>query len=179
MNQVSQAFTSGRAGTGQTNITMTGMPAWAVGAAMFTLSLNPLGTGVSTLSNELARAQQISPFARKDGFFDRVADYASDDWDGDGAVAVSADEVANARSLLNALNVSNPEIVAGSDGSICMEWIRQSSTGEKKVYVDVGPKGKVLTFARFGQSSPIEKHFNEYGPDVIDHLRVLFSIYAA
>jgi hypothetical protein len=180
LSPVSQTLTSGRAGTGQTNIAITGAPAWAVGTAIISLSLSPLGTGTSSFANEIVRA--LAPFARdarENSFFDHVADYALDDWDGDGAVAISSDDVANARSLLNTLNVGDPEIVAGSDGSICMEWIRQSPTGENKIYVDVGPKGKVLTFARFGQSSPIEKHFDEYGPDVVDHLRVLFSIYAA
>jgi hypothetical protein len=172
---------SSRHGTGQTGVAISGAPAWALGAAIFTLSLAPLGTGSSALANEIVRAQQIAPFdrsTRKNNFFDEVADYSSDDWDGDGAAAISSTDVTNARSLLSSLNVTDPEIVAGSDGSICMEWIRQSPSGEKKIYVDVGPSGMVLTFARFGDSSPIEKHFDGYGPEVNDHLRVLFSIYS-
>jgi hypothetical protein len=160
---------------------MSGAPAWALGAAIFTLSLAPLGTGGSVLANEIVRTQPICPFdraTRKSSFFDQIGDYSLDDWDGDGASAISSQDASNARTLLNSLNVAEPEIVAGSDGSICMEWIRQSSGGEKKIYVDVGPSGKVLTFARFGSLSPIEKHFDRYGPEVIDHLRVLFSIYS-
>lgn len=182
MPRTAEISPSSRHGTGQSNIAISGAPAWALGAAIFTLSLTPLGTGSSALVNEMVRAQQIAPLvrpARKNDFFDQVADYSFDDWDGDGASAISSTDAANARSLLTLLNVSDPEIVAGSDGSICMEWVRQSPNGEKKIYVDIGPSGKVLTFARFGDSSPIEKHFDEYGPDVGDHLRVLFSIYSA
>ena len=166
--------------TGQSNVAINGAPVWAIGAALITLSLASAGAGTSSLANELVRSRQIAPFdrARREGFFDTVADYASDDWDGDGARAISSRDVEIARALLSSLDVSEPEIVAGSDGSICMEWIRQSPSGEKKIYVDVGPDGKVLTFARFGSSSPIEKHFDEYTPEVDNHLRVLFSVYS-
>jgi hypothetical protein len=180
-NTVAISSPLSRPGTGQTNIAISGAPAWALGAAIFTLSLTPLGTGSSSLVNEMVRAQQIAPFVRntkKRDFFDHVADYALDDWDGDGAKAISFKDASSARSLLDLLNTSEPEIVAGSDGSICMEWIRQSPNGEKKIYVDIGPGGKVLTFARFANSSPIEKHFDQCGPEVSDHLRVLFSIYS-
>ncbi|MDB5610811.1 MAG: hypothetical protein JWP25_7711 [Bradyrhizobium sp.] len=168
-------------GTGHSNVSISG-PIWAIGAAMVTLSLSSLGTGTSALANELVRTQHISPFDRagkKNDFFESIEDYSYDDWDGDGAKAVSPNDVKNARVLLNGLNTSQPEIAAGSDGSICMEWIRQSPTGEKKIYVDVGPDGKILTFARFGASSPIEKHFDQYDPEVDNHLRVLFSVYSA
>lgn len=177
-----QISSSHRYGTGETGVAISGAPMWAISAAIFTLSLTPFGTGSSTLANEIVRTQQISPFdrgTRKSNFFDQISDYAFDDWDGDGATAIASGDLANARSLLNTLGVAAPEIVAGADGSICMEWIRQSPTGEKKIYVDVGPGGKVLTFARFGVSSPIEKHFDHFGPEVADHLRVLFSIYSA
>jgi hypothetical protein len=180
--QAAQISRRGEYGTGHSNVAISGAPVWAISAAIITLSLAPTGSGTSGLANEFVRTQQISPLvrsARKGSFFDSVEDYAFDDWDGDGAKAVSSNDVETAQVLLTALNAPEPEIVAGSDGSICMEWVRQSPTGEKKIYVDVGPDGKVLTFARFGNSSPIEKHFNEYGPDVDNHLRVLFSIYSA
>jgi hypothetical protein len=168
-------------GTGDSAVPITGAPLWALGIAIFTLSLSPLGTGTSALANEFVRTQQIAPLkaAKNGNFFDNVADYSLEDWDGDGSKAIAASDVAIARSLLGALNVPEPETVAGADGSVCMEWIRQSPSGEKSVYVDVGPNGKVLTFARFGESSPIEKHFDQFGPDVEDHLRVLFSVYSA
>jgi hypothetical protein len=182
LSQSAQISRLTRYGTGQSTVAINGAPAWALSAAIFTLGLTPLGTGSSSLANELARTQQILPFdrsARKTSFFDSVSDYAADDWDGDGARAILSQDVLSARALLNVLGVPEPEIAAGSDGSVCMEWIRQSPTGEKKIYVDVGPGGRVLTFARFGAFSPIEKHFDQYGPDVDNHLRVLFSIYLA
>ncbi len=181
MAHFAQKF-SERRGTGQSNVAISGAPIWAVGAAIFTLSLTPFGTGTSALANEIVRTQQIAPSdraARKGSFFDQLDDYGLDDWDGDGATAISSEDAGTARTLLDSLNVAAPDIVAGADGSICMEWIRQSASGEKKIYVDVGPNGKILTFARFGDSSPIEKHFDLYGPDVNDHLRIIFSIYSA
>jgi hypothetical protein len=179
--EAAQISRHGEYATGHSNVAISGAPVWAIGAALITLSLAPTGTGSSAFANELVRSQLIAPFdraARKDGFFDTVGDYASDDWDGDGAKGISAADVKIARELLSTLNISEPEIVAGSDGSICMEWVRQSPSGEKRIYVDVGPDGRVLTFARFGNSSPIEKHFDRYTAEVENHLRVLFSVYS-
>jgi hypothetical protein len=179
--QAAQISRHSEYGTGHSNVAISGAPVWAIGASIITLSLAPIGTGTSALANEFVRFHQISPFDRgtRKSFFESVSDYALDDWDGEGARAILSTDVETAQVLLNALNAPDPEIVAGSDGSICMEWIRQSPTGEKKIYVDVGPDGKILTFARFGSSSPIEKHFDEHGPEVDNHLRVLFSIYSA
>ena len=183
MPHAAQISVHDRHGTGESTIAISGLAImWTLAAANYLLSSGLLGTGTSTVSNKIVRRQHLLPVdstTQRNSFFDHVADYCTHDWDGDGAVAISSDDIASARSLLDALAATDPEIVAGSDGSICMEWIRHSPMGEKKIYVDIGPNGKVLTFARFGESSPIEKHFDQYGPDVIDHLRVLFSIYLA
>ena len=108
-----------------------------------------------------------------------LGDYALDDWDGDGARAVSHKDILLARTLLGRLRTSQPEIAAGSDGSICMEWIRQVRSGERKIYVDIGPRGKILTFAKFEDSPPVEKHFDEYSPEADSHLQALFNRYSS
>ncbi|MDI4231477.1 hypothetical protein OZ411_01440 [Bradyrhizobium sp. Arg237L] len=182
MAQAAQISRHVERGTGHSTVAISGAPVWAIGAAIITLSLAPTGAGTSASGSEFVRTHQITPFeraSRKNSFFDTAADYAFDDWDGDGATAISGADVQTARALLDTLNAPEPEIVAGSDGSICMEWVRQSATGEKKIYVDVGPHGRILTFARFGSSAPIEKHFDEYTAEVDHHLRVLFSVYSA
>ena len=78
-------------------------------------------------------------------------------WDGDDAVAVAKKDLKFARSLLEKVALylpSVPDAAAGTDGSICMEWIANSPVGPKKLFVDVSPDDSVLTFAQIGNFIP-------------------------
>jgi hypothetical protein len=153
-------------------------------AAIVALALMALFDNVSPARANTG-AQNIAalkPFAARSKFFDDLSQYEADDWDGDGAKAIAKQDSKNARSLLEAIGLyetSLPDIVAGADGSICMEWIRQGQDGERKIFVDVGPNGRVLTYVKFGSRSPIEKHFDKFGPSVVEHLQLLFNVFAS
>jgi hypothetical protein len=159
---------------------------WASGFAMLMIGAfsAPAAGGTALGSNTLQNFAALSKFTAPRGkFFDELAQYERDDWDGDGAKPVARTDSDIARRLLDSVapdiaQLTPPDIVAGADGSICMEWIRQGATGQRKMFVDVGPNGRVLTFAKFGSATGIEKHFDQFGPEVLQHLRLMFSVYS-
>jgi hypothetical protein len=153
---------------------------WAIlGLSADALTANPFVLG--TVNATSAQVAAIRSAISKQDFFEGVSAYQTDGWDGDNAVAISGADVKRARSLLDLIagfEPKAPDIAPGQDGSICLEWKRYTSDGEKKIYVDVGPNGRILTYAKLGSFSPIEKHFPSDTAGVIDHLSVMFSIYS-
>jgi hypothetical protein len=102
------------------------------------------------------------------------------DWDGEGADPVDKADLDYARTLLKQVAAQlpfEPDAAAGSDGSICMDWISDTSAGSKKIFIDVAPRGKVLTYLRLGNSKPLEKHFKKNDPTLIVYLRHLFEFF--
>ena len=73
--------------------------------------------------------------------------YSYDDWDLEGARAVSPDVQMWTKSLLRLLHplLPNPDVSPAPTGSLCMEWAR----GADLVWADVEPDGKVLTLTKY------------------------------
>lgn len=102
-------------------------------------------------------------------------------WDGDDAKAVSKQDVKFARALLEQIAPylpGAPDAAPGTDGSICLEWIASGPSGQRKVFVDVTPRDDVLTFARLGETRPIEKHFKKSDPMLVVYLQSVFDFFA-
>jgi len=102
-------------------------------------------------------------------------------WDGDEAEAISEKDLQFTRTLLERLGPylpSAPDTAPGVDGSICMEWIDSGPAGQKKVFVDVTPADKVLTFARLSEARPVEKHFKKSDQGLIVYLQSVFDFFA-
>ncbi len=97
-----------------------------------------------------------------------LEDFGIDDWDGEGARAISADIIHEAARLLGVLpdNVLEPEVAPASDGSICMEW--DSSGGS--LWLDIGPDRTVQTLVTFGALKE-ERRFRLDAPDIEIYLR--------
>jgi len=102
-------------------------------------------------------------------------------WDGEEAKAVSRKDLKFARTLLEQISPylpGSPDAAPGTDGSICMEWIVNGPSGQKKVFIDVTPDDEVLTFARLGEARPVEKHFKKSDKMLIVYLQNVFDFFA-
>jgi hypothetical protein len=111
-----------------------------------------------------------------------VEAFTTANWDGEDAIAIDPRDLKYARELLREIGhhiPTQPDAAPGADGSICMEWIGQSAAGLKKIFVDVGPGDQVLTFARFGKSNPIERHFKKDSTSLVPYLLVLFDSFVS
>jgi hypothetical protein len=73
--------------------------------------------------------------------------YSYDDWDCEGARAITPDVIKWSEHILaNILpNLPNPDASPAHSGSVCMEW----TNGENLVWADVEPNGKLLTLTKF------------------------------
>lgn len=82
--------------------------------------------------------------AALDGF----SAYDVPDWDGEGAVAISAAARGTARRVLEILPTTTPmpDIAPGGDGSICMEWYIHG----RKLWVDVSTNATVAVYYNLG-----------------------------
>jgi hypothetical protein len=102
------------------------------------------------------------------------------DWDGQEAAPVAKADLDFARRLLTSIEPylpSEPDAAPGADGSICMEWISDTAAQSKKIFVDVAPRGYVLTYSRLGDSPPLERHFTKNDPALMPYLRHLFEFF--
>ena len=71
-------------------------------------------------------------------------EYERADWDGYGAEPISAETIDAARSFLTSKclrTLGQPEISPGSDGTIGLEWVRDTGPF-RKLFIDIGP-GKI------------------------------------
>ena len=70
-------------------------------------------------------------------------EYERADWDGYGAEPISAETIDAARSFLQRVprTLGQPEISPGSDGTIGLEWVRDTGPF-RKLFIDIGP-GKI------------------------------------
>lgn len=78
-----------------------------------------------------------------------LEEYSYDNWDLEGAVAITEDVRQAAYAVKNiATNIARvriePDIAPANDGSICMEW----EIPGRRFWVDVGPYGVVSTLYR-------------------------------
>lgn len=117
----------------------------------------------------------------KDLYLSGFEEFTNPGWDGDDAKPVSKNDLKFARGLLDQIAPylpCDPDAAAGTDGSICMEWLSNSAVGTKKIFIDVTPDGSVLTFARIGSSRPTEKHFRKNDPMLVTYLQQVFDFFA-
>jgi hypothetical protein len=65
-----------------------------------------------------------------------LEEYSVDDWDGEGARAISPEVIKIAASLLRRLpeGAALPDVAPAADGTVCMEWVAPSG----ELWVDVG-----------------------------------------
>jgi len=61
---------------------------------------------------------------RRMKFLSEFQNYATPDWDSEGAVAVNSNDIERARTFLRSLpvNVPAPDAAPGADGTVCMDW---------------------------------------------------------
>jgi hypothetical protein len=122
---------------------------------------------------------QVSPFVENEttpqasGGLERalrdLEDFSFDDWDGEGARAISPDLIREAARLLSLLpdDVSEPEVAPASDGSICLEW--DSAAGS--LWLDIGPDRTAQTLIKTGALKE-ERRFRVDAPDLAIYLRM-------
>jgi hypothetical protein len=122
---------------------------------------------------------QVSPFVENQttpqasGGLERalrdLEDFSFDDWDGEGARAISPDLIREAAHLLSLLpdDVSEPEVAPASDGSICLEW--DSAAGS--LWLDIEPNRTAQTLIKTGALKE-ERRFRVDAPDLAVYLRM-------
>lgn len=115
--------------------------------------------------------------AALDGF----EQYITPGWDGEDAAALHPSDLDFARNLLREIGpyMGKPDAAPGADGSICMEWIAGTEYGFNKMFLDIGPGDRVLTYARFGDRQGIERHFRKNDPVLMTYLHGLVSAFSA
>jgi hypothetical protein len=98
-----------------------------------------------------------------------LEDFSLDDWDAEGARAISPDVIREAARLLSLLpdGVSEPEVAPANDGSICMEW--DSAAGS--LWLDIGPDRTAQTLIKIGALKE-ERRFCVDAPDLAIYLRM-------
>jgi hypothetical protein len=103
--------------------------------------------------------------------------FSADGWDGDDAKRIESNTLLAARDLLREIGgaAGFPEVVPGADGSICMEWMSPGNKTTRRVLIDVGPNDKVLTYARFNDQRPTERHFQMRDPILIAYVKSLLD----
>jgi hypothetical protein len=114
------------------------------------------------------------------GWLEGFEQFTVPHWDGEHAAPVANDDLAFARELLERVGPClpfKPDAAAGTDGSICLEWVSDADAGSQKIFVDVVPGGTVLTYSHLGNSLPAERHFKKDDPALIVHLRSLFDFF--
>jgi hypothetical protein len=91
--------------------------------------------------------------------------YLEDDWDGDGAKAVSPITLQNAQVILTALplELQKGSAMAGIDGSIGLYWTSSISGGRRQIYIDVRADGRIRMLYGKNESS-IEEVFSAGTP---------------
>jgi hypothetical protein len=97
-----------------------------------------------------------------DPFSEFLAAYGDDDWDGCGAVALSAEVLASARSFYRHITLflrtalPRPLIAPGADGSIGFQWHFQS--GEyTKIFVELRPGNVIRSYCVRRADGVLEK----------------------
>jgi hypothetical protein len=83
-------------------------------------------------TDELARKEQNALEALKS-----LEEYSADDWDMQGACAISPEVIKITASLLQRLpkEAAPPDLAPAADGTVCMEWVTPSGL----FWVDLGP----------------------------------------
>jgi hypothetical protein len=81
--------------------------------------------------------------------------YMEDDWDGDGATAVTPLTLHNAKVILTALPIElqKGNAMAGTDGSIGLYWTDSESGIHCQLYIDLRADGRI----RFSYSNSVAK----------------------
>lgn len=151
------------------------------------ITLSSLGQserGVSAAATDLAArmkgliVQLHEPLSLGGGYQSALAELeevaseaGSHDWDGHGAIPISARAVEHAIRLLAALptNIPAPEIAADPDGEISLDWYRSP---DWVVSISVGATGELSYAARFGRGRVrgIEEGMNELPAPVLGQI---------
>jgi hypothetical protein len=104
--------------------------------------------------------------------------YMEDDWDGDGAIAVTPLTLHNAKVILASLPVElqKGSAMAGTDGSIGMYWTDGESGIHCQLYIDLRADGRI----RFSYSNAVAKKEDVLPkgtsiPELLIHLEPAFS----
>ena len=84
-----------------------------------------------------------------------------DDWDGEGAEAISDAAYFNATKLLSVLpsNFQQPDIIADNDGYIEFEWFK----GDKNFSIYITDTNLILYAGYFGEDNRLSGRFNYEG----------------
>jgi hypothetical protein len=98
-----------------------------------------------------------------------LQDFSHDDWDADGARAITPGVISEVAHLLSLLpdGIPEPEVAPASDGSVCMEW--DSAAGS--LWLDIGSDRSAQTLVKVG-SLREQRRFRADAPDLATHLRV-------
>jgi hypothetical protein len=107
--------------------------------------------------------------------------YTIANWDGDDAVPLSKSDLEYARSLLDALELytpAEPDAAPGKDGSVCMEWVRETGKGTSKLFVDVAPNDQVLVYLKCSGLTSAERHFHKLDTDLLSYLQTAFLMFS-
>lgn len=112
-----------------------------------------------------ARPSGPSRTPAADALFEAWADFAKENWDGQGAQAVPPDRLTTAIALVNALPVvfPAPDACADRDGDFCLEWYRGP---RRTISVSIGAAGVLHWAALIGDDDP--RGTWRYSPDAGD-----------
>ena len=106
--------------------------------------------------------------------------YARPNWDGDGADPITADTIDAARALLRAmpLNLGEPDMAPGTDGTVGLEW-SFSDRPLKKLFIDIGPGNVWQGYWRRTSGEHKTLPVSKIGSDTAHQLAELFKILSA
>lgn len=101
-----------------------------------------------------------------------LEEYQIDNWDGEGALALSDEVIDDAASLLQSLPkyAPPPDVAPAADGTICMEF----GESAKAIWIHVEPERKVAILVKQGDQRE-EKHFYVHTASLIRYLKEQFE----
>jgi hypothetical protein len=102
-----------------------------------------------------------------------LEEYSEDDWDADGASAITSDLINLAANLLQHVpqNAALPDVAPAADGTVCMEWMTPSGL----LWVDIGPDRTALILTRIAGKRE-EKRLPVDGKDFWSHFRTALEM---
>jgi len=131
-------------------------------------STGPVGRVVQFVADDTDRAEDIAQDQSALDALRGLAEYMYDDWDLEGARAITKEVIEIAGAVLGNMpaGAASPDVAPARDGTVCMEWF----TSAGSLWVDVGSDRTACVLKKIAGERE-EKRFRVDGRDFTSYLR--------